>query len=352
MAKDYKVSAQLKPTEEIEQTLVFKRKLNAYVLSTSSKAIQFKVVDKEEYFRYSAGEVNHIFPEYDPNKHYIDVNTYNPENIGYDGIPISLYEYQQSNHSEVPYGTFIFEQNNNYGLVLKKITLKTDNHINLNSKFNLIDDFNNFRLAKPIYKSTVGRARKGLLFYGPPGGGKSHSLTCLAQLAEKEKFRVFFITKGFSLQDLIPFKRIFENEDNVFVIEELTDRANNSSDTEELLSFMDGEMSWDNSYVIATTNYPEELPWNIIDRPSRFKVKLEFPNPTLEERINYLTQMKVSEDQIQEAAKITEGLSLDYLKNITMDSFIENRPIVEIMKDYKKDKLNIASKFKNGKLGI
>lgn len=335
-----------------KQTLTFDRDYNGYFLRTSSNAIDFKVLSKEEYFKFLAGDVHSVFPQFDPEKHYHDCPVYNTisDLMGQDTVPITLFEFKEN--SEKFYGVFLFE-NTSRGTLLKKLDFSSDEYIDLKGNFDLVSDFNAFRKSRAKIKKCGAkvRKRKGLLFYGPPGNGKTAQISQLSKFAEKEKFRVFFIDRNLSLRDLFQFKKLFDSEDSVFVMEELTERTN-SHKSEELLSFMDGELSWDNSYVIATTNSPEELPWNVIDRPSRFKVKLEFPNPTPKEREIYLKHMNVEEKAIKETVELTEGMSLDYIKNIVLDSFLENKTIPELIKEQKEVRLKISNKFKTTKLGI
>lgn len=347
--KEYKVFPRLKDSEDFPETLVYSRRYGGYFLSTSSKLIKLIEVTHEAYMRFRANEVTHIFPEYDENKHEVTALTYEETAIKMDVVPMGLNELQIA--ANLPYGCFMFEETNN-GTMLKKVNFSSDNYINLNHRFDLYKDFTEFRnVKKAIMKSKGQRGRKGVLFYGPPGNGKTTQISHLAKNAEKDKFRVFFIDKGCRLTNLIDFKRLLEKEDSVFIIEELTERADGRAG-EELLSFTDGEMSWDNSYLIATTNNPEELPWNVVDRPSRFKVKLEFPNPTPDERKSYLRALGVDEEKVEEACKATEGFSLDYLKNVVMDSFIEEKDIPTILADYKNDKEKVYNKFKKSKLGL
>ena len=182
-----------------------------------------------------------------------------------------------------------------------------------------------------------------MLLYGPPGNGKTREIVKLIENSKKDKYRVIIIDSAVSFQDLEEFKTILEKDDNIFVIEEITERTEKNA--EQLLNFLDGEMSWYNSYTIATTNYPEELPWNIIDRPGRFNLIKEVGNPTPEERSLYFKHMGIVD--VEEAVKATDKLSLDYIINITNDSLMYNKTIPEVVKEYISRRKNMSNKFKS-----
>lgn len=350
MAKEFKVLQKERTSEDPPETLVYNRRYGGYLLDSSRIMIKLLELSHDEFMEYKAGDLKQFFPEYDPTVHSIETLTYDESCYKMKRVPLGLFKYKQPDETEIPYGCFVFEQTNS-GTLLRKVDPSSDEFLDLNHKFDLHNDFNVFRSRKKFWKSKGQRCRKGLLFYGPPGNGKTAQITQLCKHSVKEKFRVFFVDKKFDLTELIQFKKIFEKDDSVFVIEEITERVGGRG-TEELLSFMDGEMSWNNSYIIATTNHPETLPWNIIDRPSRFKVKLEFDNPNESERRLYLQKMNVDETLIEEAVKATDGLSLDYIKNITLDSFIEGKTIPELIKEYKSEKSKISNNFKKTKIGL
>lgn len=145
------------------------------------------------------------------------------------------------------------------------------------------------RLAIDRYVMNKGRYdrlgiahRRGLLLYGPPGNGKTR--TAIEVIREIAKTRYCFIV------DDIPssqFRRAFQNEPCVVVIEEITDILDYGG-VSRFLNFMDGTESMNQALVICTTNYPEYLPANVIDRPSRFDELMYCDNPDAAERRRYL----------------------------------------------------------------
>lgn len=324
--------------------LVYDKDQKGWVVSTQSKKIDYLILAKDEWFKMRSGNFKEIYPEFDSTKHYYSVDSYRPEVLGLNDVGVSIFEYQIDQKSTLPYGCFVFRETS-MGTVLRKFEVSTDNYIDIGRTegSDLYKDFLEFR-EKSLASKIKRRNRKGILLYGPPGNSKTTEICKLAANAEKDKFRVIFIgSKDVEFNSIAMYKSLIEDEFTIFVIEEITERIQNP---EELLSFLDGETSWKNCYTIATTNHPEQLPWNIIDRPGRFKVIKEFAPPNADQRKKFLEQIGFPVEQIEEGVKATEGLSLDYLINISYDALDYNEPILKVVDHYKKDRQKVATSFK------
>lgn len=341
------VDTRFSADELLPKTLVWKKKYQGWMIDVTTKAVDFAVLSRDEYYKFAAGEVKHIFPQYDPQKHTVDVSTYSPEYNDYNNHHITLNEIQEKNEN-MPFGCFVFKYSDHGSVYLKRIHLSTDKYVDIGSPVDLYKDYTEFRNNKDKFVKLGRRPRKAALLYGSPGNSKTMEICKLAKHAEEDKYRVFFLGNDIRLPHLIDFKEVLEHEDNVFVLEEITERTRES---EELLSFLDGEMSWNNCYTIATTNNPEELALNLLDRPSRFKLIKEFPSPNKAQRMSYLQKVGFPEADIEQAATLTEGYSLDYLINVAFDAMLDNLPIVQVINSYKDERRKLSKTFK-GKIGI
>ena len=119
----------------------------------------------------------------------------------------------------------------------------------------------------------------------------------------------------------------------------------NMDASSSFLSFLDGQASWNNCLILATTNYPERLPGNIIDRPSRFDrvIRVDYPKPDV--RKKYLDKM-LGESNVDEIMiKKTEGFSIAYMKEICIQMMIHGKTFEEIMKETQVRKDNIKKYF-------
>ena len=129
--------------------------------------------------------------------------------------------------------------------------------------------------------TTAGVLKKtGMLLYGEAGIGKSNYTNYIIDKCIKEhEACVFNIDNINKLHVLIPkIKELRDIQNTLFLVvfEELDELFRASSTTEEVLkNFMDGINSVDNILFIATTNYVDNIPKSLINRPSRFKKVLE-----------------------------------------------------------------------------
>jgi len=178
-----------------------------------------------------------------------------------------------------------------------------------------IDDFWN---KKNLFKEHGILHRRGLLFVGPPGTGKTSLLTIISYELVKKGGLVFFIKTGNDLHSFITFMknkiRVIEPDRNVIaIIEDIDQLYNNSKSL--LLNFLNGEDQQKHLVTIATCNKPHELD-DLILRPSRFDRIVLIENPNEKERRFFFNKKQIPEEEIEEWVKKTSDLSIAHLKEL------------------------------------
>ncbi|OAA81191.1 ATP-dependent Zn protease [Akanthomyces lecanii RCEF 1005] len=194
----------------------------------------------------------------------------------------------------------------------------------------LIDDHLSFFRSRSTYQNLKVPWKRGIIYYGPPGNGKTISIKAMMHTLYNLKPEVptlyvrtlasFFgpedsIKKIFSLaRQFAPCYLVFEDLDSLV----------SDSVRSYFLNEVDGLQSNDGIFMIGSTNHLDRLDPGIAKRPSRFDRKYFFPNPNLKERIAYchFWQSKLASnksiefpDKLCEAiAKITDDFSFAYMQ--------------------------------------
>jgi AAA+ superfamily predicted ATPase len=192
------------------------------------------------------------------------------------------------------------------------------------------NDFTQFFLSRDIYERYRIPWKRGVLFIGPPGNGKTHTLKALVnQLAQPclyvKGFKSEYATDQENLA--LVFARARITTPCVLVMEDLDSMIDDKSRA-FFLNELDGFETNTGVVVLATTNHPDRLDPAILDRPSRFDRKYYFDLPASAERTAYVEfwnkelqpELRLSEVMMPELVRQTEGFSFAYLKELFLSS--------------------------------
>ena len=230
-------------------------------------------------------------------------NTYRPSSQTTKLLPPGLYR-----ASEDQYGFFF----NKESLDMSELIRFPDSIANT-----VINEFETFWTMKDKYLDRGEPHKRGFLLWGPPGGGKTCTVSFIIQDFIKQGNIVFIFNYSLS-HTLRSFKIIEPNRKVLIVMEDIDSLIKDRHEEQAVLEFLDGSIQHANTIVIATTNYPEDLPDRIINRPSRFDRVSYIGVPSYDDRILYLTKksQKLSKPQIKGWAKETKGWTLAHLKEL------------------------------------
>jgi KaiC/GvpD/RAD55 family RecA-like ATPase len=204
-------------------------------------------------------------------------------------------------------------------------------------------------------KKIPGTMRKAnALLYGPPGNGKTSILENIAKDWVKEGGVVIFMPGQDKYMNQL--KMALKDREVMVIVEEITNMMGQGDNGLEapawLLSQLDGQSSLDNSMTFVTTNYPELLPPNLVDRVGRFQDLIEISNPTVSEIRKYLTIRGVPADLMDGIIERCNGFNLDFLINLT-NHVLRGTPLAEIYAKLERHNMLAEKHFsKRIKIGI
>jgi len=197
-------------------------------------------------------------------------------------------------------------------------------------KEDIYEDAQRFFDSQPLYAEYNVPWKRGLLFIGPPGNGKTHMVKALVNsLGYPCLYIKSFKTRQSSDTDnmRLAFNRVREAAPCIVVIEDL-DALVDDENRSFFLNELDGFALNDGVLMIASTNHPERLDIAILERPSRFDRKYHFDSPKMADRVAYLqlwnqklkSEMQLSMDDIDAIATSSDNFSYAYLKELLLSA--------------------------------
>lgn len=199
-------------------------------------------------------------------------------------------------------------------------------------KQDILDDLKQFFTSRTLYDQYGIPWKRGILFVGPPGNGKTHAVKAIINaLAQPclyvKSFRAEYQTDEDNIHKV--FERARKSAPCILVLEDL-DSLLTQQNRSFFLNELDGFAANVGIVALATTNHPERLDPSILDRPSRFDRKYPFDLPELPERLSYIsmwnsnlkTELQLREEGITKLSELTEGFSFAYLKELFLSSMM------------------------------
>jgi len=253
----------------------------------------------------------------------------------------------------LPPGYYAYSWDNDvHKIVFTKKGVITDDILQLPDPTlnDILIDFQKFWHKRNLYEKYKYTYKRAYLMFGPAGCGKTSLISLLAKELISKNGIILNINANHQLGNYdmaIKDIRTIEKDKPIIVIIEDIDGYTETDYVSILLNILDGVYQTDNVIIIATTNYPEKLEERFSSRPSRFDVRVLIDLPTADVRKFYIeSKLKpddLSEIDIDEWIKHTEGFTLDHLKELILLTFV-------LENDFDESLVKIKEMIKNIKI--
>jgi len=208
-----------------------------------------------------------------------------------------------------------------------------------------IDKF--FDRLHVYYEEGIEIPKRGALLYGPAGTGKSSSISTIVEkyAGDNKTIIISWSTDTFEASDVKRFFKSFDYqgvERMILIAEDIggieNDQATIRSDS-SLLSLLDNKEKTFKVpiYILATTNFPQNLMGNLTNRPDRFDDKIEVGYPPAIARVELL-KFYLKDSATEEAIKLIESKKCDeftpaHIREIRIRSKIHDKAVEEVIKE-------------------
>lgn len=223
--------------------------------------------------------------------------------------------------SILPSGAYRIDADN-FGPFLSSVKIMSDDIVELPeaSHPRVLTGIRKFWQSKQRYQKHGLLYKRGVLLWGPPGGGKTVTAQLLINEIVSKYDGIVLIAENPGLTvEALRFLRCIESIRPLIVLMEDIDEITARYGEHEILAILDGEHQTDNVVYVATTNYPERLGARIINRPSRFDERIKIGMPSAASRMAYLRKAcgDCSYD-ISQWCSDTEGFSIAHLRELVV----------------------------------
>jgi hypothetical protein len=227
-------------------------------------------------------------------------------NLG-DGV----YTHTGRTQKELDPAAYSLFEDNHGTIYLRKENVNSDELIEFKDSITdqILSEIEVFWGAKKIFQHYGFLHRRGYLFYGKAGCGKSGIIYLIINKIIKRGGIVLICESPHMLSEEVKIIRHIEPHKHIVCVFEDIDAIIAKYGENGVLSFLDGESQADDILNIATTNYPERLDKRIVARPRRFDRRIKINPPSASVRQEFFTKKLGITEDIDKWVRGSDGFS-------------------------------------------
>jgi len=191
----------------------------------------------------------------------------------------------------------------------------------------ILNDVRNFWDKEPQYRKYRRSYKCGFMMYGVAGSGKSSTVKLVMKdVFDRGGVAIKYTVPGLFVECVRAFRSVQPNTPLVVLMEELDSIIQEFGPT-DTLNLLDGLESLDKVIFLATTNYPENLSDQFMNRPNRFAYKYKFSMPNEAARKLFFEHLLKETDYLGDVdkwVKDTKEMTIDYMNNLFVSVVILN----------------------------
>jgi GTPase SAR1 family protein len=251
----------------------------------------------------------------------------------------------------LPPGVYEVHHSSQIGMYFEKIPVRTEGLIRFpqtNSE-RVLKEIETFWNKEQIFKDFKLAHKRGIILWGPPGGGKTCTINLIMKDVVDRGGVVIKFTQPALFIEGMRILREIQPTTPVVVLMEDVDSIIEHYEESQVLNILDGVESVQKVVFLATTNYPEMLGPRILNRPSRFDKRFKIGYPNDESRQMYLEHLcgdHKPEDlnvDIKKWVKETKNFSIAHLKELFVAVVILGDDYKEAIENLRLMKEHISS---------
>jgi SpoVK/Ycf46/Vps4 family AAA+-type ATPase len=269
---------------------------------------------------------------------------------------IVQFEYMKPKEDEekniIEPGIFMLEQTS-VGVKLRTLELRDRELLSsVTSTERITKEAKLFYSKLHIYEKLKRMKKRSVLIYSSPGMGKSSAIAKICnEFVKEDPGTVVMVwpTSAIDADTISHFLSVNSEYDSkctrlIFIMEDIggTERENNGMAApvdSGLLNLLDGVGVTFSlpTFIVATTNHPENLLASLADRPGRFDLMMKLDPPTYQEKLA-LTAFIAKRDLTEEEKEALNNpkikdFSIAHLEEIVVRSMLHDKTMGEVIKE-------------------